>query len=78
MDDPLCTCVSFVMTIAVLFTFLSNNPEISFITKDNFIGESLFSLSFSMEYLHFKRKDLDTDAVYTMLCFLSSYHFITD
>jgi polyferredoxin len=43
---------SFVMTIAVLFTFLSNNPEISFITKDNFIWESLF-LSFSREYYIF-------------------------
>jgi hypothetical protein len=69
---------SFVMTIAVLFTFLSNNPEISFITKDNFIWNRYFPCRFQWSIIHFKRKDLDTDAVYTMLCFLSSYHFITD
>jgi hypothetical protein len=28
---------SFVMTIAVIFSFLSNNPEMSFVTKDHFI-----------------------------------------
>jgi polyferredoxin len=33
---------SFVMTIAVIFSFLSNNPEMSFVTKDQF-GELLFS-----------------------------------
>jgi hypothetical protein len=37
MDDSFGTRFSFVMTIAVLFTFLSDNPEISFITKDHFI-----------------------------------------
>jgi polyferredoxin len=34
---------SFVMTIAVIFSFLSNNPEMSFVTKDHFIWELLFS-----------------------------------
>jgi hypothetical protein len=55
------------MTIAVLFTFLSNNPEISFITKDQFHLNRYFFLSFSGVLYIFKRKDLDTDAVYTML-----------
>ena len=59
---------SFVMTFAVLFTFLSNNPEISFITKDNFIwGIVIFLAVFTGVLYIFKRKDLDTDAVYTML-----------
>ena len=59
---------SFVMTIAVLFTFLSDNPEISFITKDHFIwGIVSFLAVFTGVLYIFKRKDLDTDAVYTML-----------
>jgi hypothetical protein len=33
---------SFVMTIAVIFSFLSNNPEMSFVTKDHFIWEVIF------------------------------------
>jgi uncharacterized membrane protein len=67
------------MTIAVLFTFLSNNPEISFITKDNFIWIVIFLVVFFTGVLYiFKRKDLDTDAVYTMLSLVTIYHFITD
>ena len=59
---------SFVMTIAVLFTFLSDNPEISFITKDHFIwGIVSFLAVFTGALYIFKRKDLDTDAIYTML-----------
>jgi hypothetical protein len=48
---------SFVMTIAVIFTFLSNNPEMSFITRDQFIWVIIASLSFSQEayiYLNVK------------------------
>ncbi|WP_026976295.1 4Fe-4S binding protein [Flavobacterium tegetincola] len=59
---------SFVMTIAVVFTFLSNNPEMSFITKDHFIwGIVGFLTVFTGALYVFKRKDLDADAVYTML-----------
>lgn len=59
---------SFVMTIAVLFTFLSNNPEMSFITKGQFIwGIVIFLTIFTSVLYIFKRKDLDTDATYTML-----------
>jgi polyferredoxin len=59
---------SFVMTIAVVFTFLSNNPEMSFITKDHFIlGIVIFLTLFTGALYIFKRKDLDADAVYTML-----------
>jgi polyferredoxin len=43
---------SFVMTIAVLFTFLSDNPEISFITKDHFRGIVSFSCRLQ-EHLYF-------------------------
>lgn len=59
---------SIVMTIAVLFTFLSNNPELSLITKDQFIyGTVLFTL-LSVGFLYlYKRKDLDKDAVFTMI-----------
>jgi polyferredoxin len=56
------------MTIAVVFTFLSNNPEMSFITKDHFIlGIVIFLTLFTGALYIFKRKDLDADAVYTML-----------
>lgn len=59
---------SFVMTIAVIFTFLSNNPEMSFITRDQFIGGIVIFLTvFTTALYLFKRKDMDTDAVYTML-----------
>ena len=59
---------SFVMTIAVIFTFLSNNPEMSFITKDHFIwGIVAFLPVFTGALYLFKRKDLDKDAVFTML-----------
>jgi hypothetical protein len=46
MDDPPVLVFSFVMTIAVIFSFLSNNPEMSFVTKDHFIWELLFSNRF--------------------------------
>ena len=59
---------SFVMTIAVLFTFLSNNPEMSFITKDQFIyGIVAFLIVFTGILYIFKRNDLDADAKFTML-----------
>ena len=59
---------SFVVTIAVIFTFLSNNPEMSFITKNQFIyGIVAFLIVFTGALFIFKRKDLDADAVYTMV-----------
>jgi len=59
---------SFVMTIAVIFTFLSNNPEMSFITKDQFIyGIVAFLVVFTGALYLFKRNDLDTDAQFTMI-----------
>jgi len=63
---------SFVMTIAVLFTFLSNNPEMSFITKDQFIyGIVAFLIVFTGVLYVFKRNDLDADAKFTMLSLVS-------
>ncbi|AWG23323.1 FeS-binding protein [Flavobacterium faecale] len=59
---------SFVMTIAVIFTFLSNNPDLSFITKDQFVwGIVIFLGVFTGALYAFKRKDMDKDAVYTMV-----------
>ncbi|MBP4142509.1 4Fe-4S binding protein [Flavobacterium sp. P4023] len=59
---------SFIMTIAVIFTFLSDNPQMSFITKDQFIfGIVIFLALFTIVLYVFKRKDMDTDAIYTML-----------
>jgi len=59
---------SFVMTIAVIFTFLSNNPEMSLITKDQFIYSIVaFLVVFTGALYIFKRNDLDTDAKFTML-----------
>lgn len=59
---------SFVMTIAVIFTFLSNNPEMSFITKNQFVyGIVSFLILFTGVLYIFNRKDMDSDAVYTMV-----------
>lgn len=59
---------SFVMTIAVIFSFLSGNPGMSFITKDQFIyGIVSFLIVFTGALYIFKRKDLDRDAVFTMV-----------
>lgn len=59
---------SFVMTIAVVFTFLSNNPELSIITRSQFIyGIVTFLVVFTGALYLFKRKDMDTDAVYTLV-----------
>ena len=59
---------SFVMTIAVLFTFFSNNPEINIITKDQFIiGIVVFLSVFTALLYVFKRNEMDKDAIYTMI-----------
>jgi polyferredoxin len=59
---------AFVTTIAVVFTFLSNNPGMSFITKDQFVyGIVSFLILFTGFLYFFKRKDMDTDAVYTLI-----------
>jgi polyferredoxin len=59
---------SFVTTIAVIFTFLSNNPELSFITRNQFIyGIVTFLILFTGALYYFKRDDLDADARFTML-----------
>ena len=56
------------MTIAVIFTFLNNNPNLSFITKDQFVwGIVIFLGLFTTALYVFKRKDMDTDAIYTLI-----------
>lgn len=58
---------SFIMTIAVVFTFLNNNSELSFITKNQFIyGIVGFLIVFTAVLFIFKRNDLDTDAKFTI------------
>jgi len=58
---------AFVMTVAVVFTFLSDKPKMSFITKNQFIyGIVAFLVVFTGALYVFKRKDLDTDAKFTM------------
>lgn len=58
---------SFVMTIAVIFTFLSNNPDMSFITKEQFTyGIVAFLILFTGALYIFKRKDMDKDAIFTL------------
>ena len=58
---------SFIMTIAVVFTFLNDNPTLSFITKNQFIyGIVGFLIIFTAVLFIFKRKDLDTDAKFTI------------
>ena len=59
--------MSFIMTIAVVFTFLSDNPALSFITKNQFIyGIVGFLVVFTGVLFIFKRNDLDTDAKFTI------------
>jgi polyferredoxin len=58
---------SFIMTIAVIFTFLSNNPNLSIITKDQFVyGIVGFLILFTTVLYIFKKNDLDTDAKFTI------------
>ena len=58
---------SFVMTVAVIFTFLSDNPTLSIITRNQFIyGIVIFLILFTGLLFAFKRKDLDTDAKFTI------------
>lgn len=59
---------SFVMTVAVIYTFLSNNPDKSLITKNQFVyGVSLMIGLLTAAIFIFKRKNMDKDAVYTMV-----------
>jgi polyferredoxin len=58
---------SFVMTVAVIYSFLSNEPDKSFITKNQFIyGIVGFLFVFTSVLFIFKRKQLDTDAKFTI------------
>ncbi|MBC7525048.1 MAG: 4Fe-4S binding protein [Flavobacterium sp.] len=59
---------SFVNTIAVIFSFLSTNPEMSIITRNQFVyAMVLFLVIFTGALYIFKRKDLDKDSVYTLI-----------
>lgn len=57
----------FIMSVAVLYTFLGNNPDKSLITRDQFtIGIVIFLTLLTGTLFIFKRKNMDKDAVYTM------------
>jgi hypothetical protein len=62
------------MTIAVIFSFLSNNPEMSFVTKDHFIWGCYFLIVFTGAYIYLNAKIRYRCHYYA---FLSShyYHF---
>ncbi len=58
----------FVMTVAVIYSFLNDDPAISIITKDQFIFGIVIFIALLISALYiFKRKKLDKDAVYTMV-----------
>jgi polyferredoxin len=58
---------SFVTTIAVIFTFLTNNPEMSIITRNQFVyGIVVFLILFTAVLYIFKKNDLDADAKFTI------------
>ncbi len=58
---------SFVTTIAVIFTFLTNDPQLSIMTRNQFIyGIVTFLIVFTAILYVFKRNDLDTDAKFTI------------
>jgi polyferredoxin len=59
---------SLVMTIAVIFTFLNENPTLSIITSNQFvIGITVLILASMLFLYFFKRKELDKDAIFTMV-----------
>jgi polyferredoxin len=59
---------SFVTTIAVIFTFLTNNPEMSIITRNQFVyGIVVFLILFTAVLYIFKKNDLDADAKFTIV-----------
>lgn len=56
------------MTIAVIYSFLGNNPEQSIISKSQFIWGSILFLAVIVGAIYlFKRKELNKDAKYAML-----------
>jgi polyferredoxin len=58
---------SFVTTIAVIFTFLTNDPQLTLITRNQFVyGIVVFLIIFTAVLYIFKRNDLDTDAKFTI------------
>ncbi len=58
----------FVMTVSVIYSFLNNDPEKFWLTKNMFVFGivGLLSLLISSIYI-FKRKLMDKDAIYTMV-----------
>lgn len=59
---------AFVMTVAIVYSFLGNNPDQSFLTQQTFTyGIVAFIIILVGTLYFFKRKNLDKDAVYTMV-----------
>ncbi len=58
----------FVTTVAVLYSFLGNDPEYSILTRNQFVyGIAVFIAVLIAGIYVFKRKKLDKDAVYAMV-----------
>jgi len=58
----------FVATVAVIYSFLGNDPALSIISRNLFIYGIVIFISVLVGALYFfKRKNLDKDAVYTMV-----------
>lgn len=59
---------SMLMTIAVIFSFLSKNPKLSIITRDQFVwGISIFLSVVIGLLVFYKKKQFDKDTRYTIL-----------
>jgi polyferredoxin len=59
---------AFIMSVAVLYTFLGNNPALDLITRRQFtIGIVVFLAILTGSLYLFKRKKMDKDAVFTMV-----------
>lgn len=73
---------AFIMTVAVISTFLSNNPALSVITKGQFlIGIIVFLIILGVTIFYYKRNELNKDAklglvaVLTTIIILIGLHF---
>lgn len=60
--------IVFLTTIAMIWSFLRNNPNLSPFSRETFVNGVVFSLSVLCSAIYFfKRKEMDKDALYSML-----------
>jgi polyferredoxin len=59
--------LSFIMTIAVVFSFLNDNPDLTLLTKQQFVyGIVVFLSIFTFVLYRYKKSELDKDAKFTI------------